>query len=80
MSAPTVNPVAHPRTVSEWNWLAVARARFVHTPSGQAGNLVAHRGSVATIFLRWERLGAVTLPVFERFPKAELTPESEASL
>lgn len=49
---------------------------MVHVPTGTAGNLVAHWRNRATLFVRYERIGAATLPVFEQFPKAELTPES----
>ena len=65
------------RTRNEWNRAAVARMRMVHVPTGTAGNLVAHWGGQATLFLRYERIGAASLPVFEQFPKAELAPESE---
>lgn len=65
---------------TEWNRAAVARLRMVHVPTGTTGNLVAHWGKRATLFVRWEQVGAATLPVFEQFPKAELTPESEVAL
>ena len=64
-------------TAREWSKAAVARLRMVHTPSGQAGNLVAHWRDRATLFLRYERVGAASLPVFEQFAKSELSPESE---
>ena len=64
-------------TAREWSKAALARLRMVHTPSGQAGNLVAHWRDRATLFLRYERVGAASLPVFEQFPKSELSPESE---
>ena len=56
------------KTRIEWNRAAVARLRMVHVPTGTAGNLVAHWGSRARLFLRYERIGAATLPVFEQFP------------
>jgi hypothetical protein len=59
-----------------WNRAALARLRMVHVPSGTAGNLVAHCRGQATLFVRWEHVGAATLPVFEKFPKVELVAES----
>ena len=70
---------ATPRTAKEWTRDAQARRRFVHVPSGQAGNLVGHCRNVGILFLRYEHVGAVSLPVFERFPKAELVPETEVA-
>jgi len=52
---------------------------MVHMPTGTAGNLVSHWGQRATLFVRWEHVGAATLPVFEQFPKAELVAESEVA-
>lgn len=71
---------ANYRNSKEWNRDAAARRRFVHVPSGTAGNLVGHCRDVATLFLRYEHVGAAVLPVFERFSKSELSPETEVAL
>jgi hypothetical protein len=60
---------------TQWNRAALGKLRMVHVPTGTAGNLVAHWGKRATLFVRWEHVGTASLPVFEQFPKVELTPE-----
>ena len=52
---------------TQWNRAALARLRMIHTPTGTAGNLVAHWRDRATLFLRYEQIGAARLPVFEQF-------------
>lgn len=65
------------KTAKEWNRAATGRLRMVHLPTGTAGNLVGHCRDRATLFVRWEHVGSFSVPVFERFPKAELRPEAE---
>ena len=62
-------------TSQKWQRAALYRIRVVHTPTGQAGNLVDWGKSNATVFIKWDYIGAAKLPVFKKFPKNEMAFE-----
>lgn len=56
-------------------WTA-AHGAWANRHGGQPGGALAR----ATLFVRWEHVGAASLPVFEQFLKSELVVESEVAL
>lgn len=62
-------------TIQQWRQAACKRMRVVHPASGTAGNLVSAGYGFATIFLGYERHGAVQSPRFIKFPLSEIKPE-----
>ena len=65
----------------EWQRMALNRARVVNQQTNQSGNLVQwSKGDTCKVFTHYDRIGAISLPNFERWPKSDTQLEVNQTL